>query len=180
MAGVSTKEPNHRVSNPRRILVNIIRRVWGSWATRSLAVGPFATIVDVSVLLLMVKVLHRSTRVGAMMGVLVGSIFTFFANRFFAFRDRDPNVAPAAFKFALTTIGAMLLHGQLVVMLRDHWGIPVVISKILADLLVFSVGQLLMLRYVIFRKKRPPTTDKETSPFQGTDHSHTERYPPAA
>jgi putative flippase GtrA len=143
-------------------LVEIIQRLYQSWATRSLAVGPIATVFDLMVLILCVKVFHTSTRVGAMLGVLTGSIFTFFANRYFAFKDHDPNLAPQALKFAGTTVVAMLVHGQLVVMFRDYWNIPVVISKILADLLVFSVGQLLMLRYVVFPKK------KEASDSQGT------------
>jgi putative flippase GtrA len=157
----------HRNAHPesgKSTIVEIFQRLRQSWATRSLAVGPVATVVDLIVLLACVKVFQSSTRVGAMLGVLAGSVVTFFGNRHFAFRDHDPTLAPQALKFVGTTLLAMVVHGQLVVMLRDYWNVPIVISKILADLLVFSIGQLLMLRYIVFRRKRHESGPVDPTP----------------
>ena len=135
-------------------LLRLVRRAWGSWATRSLAVGGVATALDVMVLLTCVKWLGMRNPVGAMVGVTFGSTFTFFANRHFAFRDHQPRLAPQAIKFALATGSAMVVHASLVWLLADRWLVPVVFAKLIADLCVFSVGQLLMLRYLVFPKQK--------------------------
>lgn len=136
-------------------LKGLIEKAWTSWATRSLAVGAVATLIDISVLLICVKVAGLPNPVGAMCGVCVGAVFSFFANRHFAFQDRHPEMAPQALKFVLTTTAAMGIHASLVWLLTDHWDIPVVIAKMMADVAVFSVGQLLLLRYVVFPRKAP-------------------------
>lgn len=129
------------------------RRLWGSWATRSLAVGALATVIDVLVGAGMLHALGARTRLSAMVGVAVGAAFTFVANRYLAFREHDPKLAKPALRFALATAVAMLFHGQLVVLLRDQLGVPFVFAKVAADVAVFSVGQLLVLRYVVFPKR---------------------------
>lgn len=135
-----------------RTVKGLIRWAWHSWATRSLALGGVATVLDVCVLLTAVKVLKLPNPVGAMCGVCVGATFTFFANKYFAFRDHHPNLAPQALKFALATGGAMLVHAGVVWELADHLHVNVVLAKLLADIAVFSVGQLFLLRYLVFPK----------------------------
>jgi putative flippase GtrA len=129
----------------------LIVRAYNYWVTRSLAVGAVATSIDVLILLTCVKLLDLPTPIGAMTGVAVGSTFTFFANRYFAFRDQTPELAPQALRFAVTTGCAMLVHASIVWWLRDRMGVDVVYAKLIADVLVFSVGQLLVLRYIVFR-----------------------------
>ena len=131
-----------------------VKWAWNSWATRSLAVGGVATVVDVCVLLVCKHFLHLMTPVCAAIGVLVGSTLTFFLNRHFAFRDHKEPAAPQAVKFALATGVCMLIHAGLVGFLTDRLGVPVVVSKLIADICVFSVGQLLVLRYLVFPKKK--------------------------
>src|SRR4051812_9859991 len=70
-------------------LLALLRRLYDSWATRSLAVGAVATAIDVAVLLTSLQLFRlfgRScdggrcgwhTTVGAMIGVTFGSTFTF-------------------------------------------------------------------------------------------------------
>ena len=126
---------------------------WSSWATRSLAMGSLATVVDLSfgaVLLL----LHSPTRAAAMVGTCAGAAFTFFSNRYFAFREHNPKLASPALRFVLVAGASSVVHGQLVVMLRDWWGVPYVPAKIAADLVVFTFAQLLLLRYVVFPRPR--------------------------
>lgn len=130
-----------------------LRRVWESWATRSLAVGAVATVLDIALggtLLL----LGMPTRGAAMTGVVLGAAFTFFANRHFAFKEHHPELASPAFRFVVATVLSSLAHGQLVVWMRDSAGIPFVVSKMGADLVVFTFGQMLLLRYVVFPKKK--------------------------
>lgn len=165
-------------------------RVWRSWATRSLAIGGIATVVDVVVGLSAISI-GLSTRVGAMAGVAVGAAFTFFANRYFAFREHDPKLAKPALKFLLATCVAMLVHGQLVVVLCRAFGVEqadpggftmapppkgdgahvlFVVAKMIADVAVFSVGQLLVLRYLVFPKRRvQPSGAGRTAPAPGVE-----------
>jgi putative flippase GtrA len=138
-----------------RGLIPLVKWAWHSWATRALVVGAIATMLDIVVLLVCVKGFELPNPVGAMVGVLFGSAFTFFANRHFAFRDHNPSLAPQAAKFALATAGGMLAHAQVVYILADRLDVPVVLAKLGADLIVFSVGQVLLLRYFVFPKKKP-------------------------
>ncbi len=150
---------------------NLVRRLWGSWATRSLAMGGLATILDVLVLLLCVHAFRMPNPLAAMVGVTLGAVFTFFANRHFAFRDHRPQLAPQVVKFAIATGTSMFLHAGLVWLLADHFGWHVVIAKLCADVLVFSVGQLFLLRYLVFPKHVPdavePTLADEEPSFSG-------------
>lgn len=130
-------------------------RLWGSWATRSLSMGAIATALDIAVLLVCVKLFGLANPVGAMIGVVAGAVWTFFANRYIAFRDHEPKLAPQALKFGLATFGSMWIHAGAVWLLADRLGLNVVVAKLLADIAVFSVGQLLLLRYVVFPKKKP-------------------------
>jgi putative flippase GtrA len=82
----------------------------------------------------------------------VGSTLAFVLNRAFAFRDKSSPVGPQAFRFALTTLGAMAIHAPLVGILVDRLDVDLIVAKLIADVLVFSVGQLLLLRFLVFRK----------------------------
>lgn len=115
--------------------------------------GAMATALDVMVLLFCVERLRWSNPAGAMAGVAVGAAFAFFANRHFAFRDHHPQLVPQAAKFIAATAMAMVVHALFVWCLADKLGIPVVIAKLIADVAVFSVGQLLVLRYLVFPKR---------------------------
>src|SRR4051794_40876023 len=122
-------------------MLKTLRRLWDSWATRSLAMGGLATVLDVLVLLLCVDGFRLPNPVAAMIGVTVGATFTFFANRHFAFRDHKPDLAPQALKFAIATGGSMFVHAGVVWLLADHFHLHVVIAKLAADVMIFSVGQ---------------------------------------
>jgi putative flippase GtrA len=130
----------------------IVQRVMQSWAARSLQVGALATVVDVCVLLFCKKVLKLPTPAGAAIGVAVGSTIAFFLNRSFAFRAQGTPVAGQAVKFIISTLIAMSIHAPLVGILADWLDVPVVVAKLIADVLVFSIGQLLALRFLVFRK----------------------------
>lgn len=128
-------------------------KAWNSWALRSLAIGGVATLLDIALGTTLLS-LGLPTRAAAMIGVVLGATFTFFANRHFAFREHNPKLASPAIRFIIVTGLSSVVHGQLVVWLRDRYGVPFVISKMAADIVVFTFGQLLLLRYVVFPKKK--------------------------
>jgi putative flippase GtrA len=102
-----------------------------------------------------------TTRVAAMTGTAIGTLFGYFANRFFAFRDHQDQGHHSAWRFILVTSTSTLIHGQLVVWMRDRFGIPFVLAKMASDMVVFNFGQLVVLRYLVFPKRPPdePTVD---------------------
>lgn len=130
----------------------LVQRVMRSWAARSLQVGALATVLDICVLVVCKKVLKLPTPVSAAIGVAIGSTLAFFLNRSFAFRAQGTPVAGQAVKFLISTLIAMSIHAPLVGILADWLDIPVVLAKLMADVLVFSIGQLLAMRFLIFRK----------------------------
>lgn len=143
-------------------LKRFAHKAWKSWATRSLAVGGVATVIDVAFGTFMVSVLLAPSAEAAMSGALLGSVFTFFANRYFAFREKNPKLATPAVRFAIVNGVSIFLHGLLVAWLRDKLGVPFVPAKLASDVVVFSVFQLLLLRYVVFRKS-PEATEPEAA-----------------
>lgn len=153
--------PQMKTVSPARALLT---RVWNSWATRSLAVGAAATVLDIA-LGTSLLTLGVHTRFSAMTGTALGAIFTFVANRYFAFRETTPSktsLGQSAVRFFILTALSSLVHGQVVVWLRDSLGVPFVPAKVVADLAVFTFGQLILLRYVVFpqAKKAKAAVDK--------------------
>lgn len=147
-----------------RLLVRLLTRLWRSWATRSLAVGGVATALDVLTLLACVKLARLPTPLAAMCGVVVGAVWAFFANRRFAFQDSAGRLGPQALRYGVATGVAMLVHAALVGWLADRVGVPVVLAKLGADVAVFTVGQLLLLRYVVFPKGAPAAAATPEAP----------------
>jgi len=167
MAAASpVNEPSLMLDVPdrERNLLSVMRWAWQSWATRSLAVGAAATALDICVLLVCVKLLNLPNPVGAAVGVTVGSTFTFYANKHFAFRDAGAAVGSQALKFVGATACSMVIHASFVWLLADRMGVNVVLAKMIADVAVFSVGQLLVLRYLVFPKAVIPAPVVERVP----------------
>ena len=133
-----------------------LKKVWSGWVSRSLVVGSGATIIDLLIGTIMVHGFGIGTRISAMTGVLVGSAFSYFANRYFAFRERTSDkVVSSILKFVGVTIVSSIVHGQLVVWLTEKLSLSFVAAKLIADIVIFGIGQLFLLRYIVF-----PTTKK--------------------
>lgn len=158
-------------------LARLLARLWRSWATRSLAVGGVATVLDVLTLLACVELARLPTPVAAMAGVVVGAVWAFFANRRFAFPDSRGKLSAQALRYGVATGGAMLVHAALVGWLADRVGVPVVLAKLGADVAVFTVGQLLLLRYVVFPRRELPPPAAAAAPAVDTPTDRDE--PPA-
>ena len=65
-------------------------------------------------------------------------------------------MAPQLLRFAATVSVGIALHASLVHVLADLFFVPVVLAKLVADLAVFGLGQLFLLRYVVFPKAKEP------------------------
>ncbi|MBK7862093.1 MAG: GtrA family protein [Archangiaceae bacterium] len=138
-------------------LKQLLHRIATSWATRSLAVGAVATAVDVVIGNLLVFGLHLSTAVAAMIALAVGSTLNFLGQRRFAFNERK--MATPVMRWVLMTALQIPVHGQLVHVFRDWWGVPFTFAKMGGDVIVFGVLQLVMLRYLVF----PKTPEEEAA-----------------
>lgn len=131
--------------------------------TRSLAVGAAAVALDLTLGLGLITFFAASSRVAAMAGTGLGSVFSYFANRSFAFKDSDAKLRQSALRFALTTVALSVAHGQAVVVLRDRFGVPYVPAKVAADLIVITFTQLVLLRFVVFpRARQAPAVPPES------------------
>lgn len=95
------------------------------------------------------------TRAAAMAGTTVGSTFSYFANRHFAFKDHEEPVAKSGIKYFIMQAVLGIMHGQVTVLLRDNAGVHYILSKMMADMLVVTGPQMLLMRYFIFPKKKP-------------------------
>jgi putative flippase GtrA len=137
-------------------LAATLARLWRGWATRSLAVGAVATLVDVCVLLICVRLLGFPNPLGAAVGVSVGSTVAFFGNRWFAFSDAEKQMGPQVIRFAATVSVGIAIHASLVHVMADLFAVPVVLAKLIADLAVFGLGQLFLLRYLVFPEAKQP------------------------
>lgn len=136
-------------------MLKLLKKIIASWATRSLAVGAVATAIDVSIGSFLVYVLGLPTALSAMLALAVGSTVNFLGQRRFAFNEQK--VATPAARWALMTAAQSVVHGQLVQVFRDGWGVPYPLAKMGGDLLVFGVLQLVLLRVFVFPKKRAET-----------------------
>ena len=135
------------------MLKQLLQKIIRSWATRSLAVGAVATAVDVAIGSFLVFVLELPTALSAMIALVFGSTLNFLGQRRFAFNENK--VATPAARWALMTGGQMLVHGQLVHVFRDWWGVPYPLAKMGGDMLVFGLLQLVLLRLFVFPKRAP-------------------------
>jgi len=132
----------------------LMRRCGVRWASKSLLIGALATAIDLGIGTFCAVVLHLPTRVCTAAGLCVGATLNFLAQRRFAFSDGDTRLGHTFVRWALVTAAQIAVHGQLVTMLRDGLHVPYVPAKMLGDLVVFTLLQLVLLRYVVFPKRK--------------------------
>jgi putative flippase GtrA len=118
------------------------------WATRSLAVGAVAAAFDWSTAatLLWAQV---PTRVATMTGATLGATVSYLGNRFFAFQDIDRHSNSSLLRYATVVAVLIAIHGQTVVALTCV-GFAFPAAKLTADMTVFNLAQLLLLRKFVF------------------------------
>ncbi|MBL8920569.1 MAG: GtrA family protein [Myxococcaceae bacterium] len=131
------------------------RRLERLWAFRSLLVGAGAVLIAL-VIGWIVLGLGGPTRAAAMLGLAVAWLFTYVANRVYAFGDSDATLASSGIKFVAMAVGTTLVHGQVVTWLTDTIGVPFTVAKLAGDVLVVTIPNLLLMRFVVFPKRAPP------------------------
>jgi len=140
--------PGGLLRHPWRTLSRMVRH----WAGLSTLFGSVSTVFDLAVVIALVQLLHYNPAVAAPIGVFVGSAVNFTLNRLFAFRDSRGHVVAQAMRYLLATIIAAAVHAGVVYLLTDRFHVYYVISKFAADILVFTGGNLLLFRYLVFPK----------------------------
>ena len=98
--------------------MKLSERIWKFWAARSLMIGVASTTLDLTTGALVLW-LGGGTRFAAMSGTTLGSTFTYFASRHFAFKDHREPVAKSGLKFFLVQAVLGIAHGQVTVWLRE-------------------------------------------------------------
>jgi putative flippase GtrA len=135
-------------SSPAAGRPSLWTRVRDGWIARSLAVGAVGTVLGMGLGVVLLA-LGGSARWAAMAGTVLGATFAYFANRRFAFPEFRGGTGGSALRFALVTVASIAVHGQLVVWLMGL-GLPFLVAKVAADFIVFNLGQLVLLRYLVF------------------------------
>ncbi|MHB1845371.1 MAG: GtrA family protein [Deltaproteobacteria bacterium] len=136
-------------------LPELWKKAKGSWAIRSLLIGAVASACDLATLIFLVQVVSIDPVPGAALGVAVGATVNFILNRRFAFKDSKGKLGPQLFKYTLTVGAEMSVHATVVFFLSDQWGVNYILAKLTADVLVFAVANLAVLRLFVFPKPKP-------------------------
>ncbi len=139
----------------------LLQRMLRFWAFRSLAVGTISTTVDYSVLLVSVQGLGLSPVPSSTAAVLAGGVVGFILNKYFAFHDQSRRIGAQLVKYGLVFAAELLLHNRLIQFLLERLELHYLLSKLLADVLVFSCLHLLLMRHFIFG---PPTLVEKPRP----------------
>ncbi len=155
-------------------MLKSFKKLIASWATKSLAVGAVATVIDVSIGSFLVYVVQLPTAISAMLALAIGTTVNFLGQRRYAFNEKK--VATPALRWALMTAAQSLVHGQLVHVLRDWWGVPYPLAKMGSDVLIFGVLQLVLLRVFVFA--RPRAEAATSSPSESAPEQAVEPAPP--
>ncbi len=141
--------------DPQPYLCQVFERIKNSWIGRSLLVNSGASLVDWLTVLTVLRLFHAPTPVGTVCGLIVGSTFSFLANRRFAFHSHSA-AGPQLVRFALGMAALMALHAAVVGTLVDRMHVPLLYAKMGADLCIMATGQLLMFRLFVFAPPRAP------------------------
>ena len=149
-----------------------LKKLWSGWVSRSLVIGGGATLIDLVIGTIMHHGFGISARVSAMTGVIAGAAFSYFANRYFAFRERTSDkVVSSMLKFVGVAIISSIVHGQVVVWLTEKISLPFVAAKVIADIVIFGVSQLFVLRYIVFPKSKRDDAAAQSKPSLGISGS---------
>ncbi len=150
-----TTPPETRRAVLRAVLrhpLNALTQAVRHWAGLSTIFGSVSTVFDLGLVIFLVQVFHYNAALAAPIGVFFGSSVNFTLNRLFAFRDSRGHVAAQAMRYFLGTVIAAAVHAGVVYLLTDRLHLYYVLSKFAADILVFTGGNLLLFRYLVFPK----------------------------
>lgn len=129
-------------------------RLASRWFVRSLLVGAVSSACDYGTLLFCARVLQWPSAFCAACGLAVGSTLSFTLNRCVAFTDCRTPLWSSALRYAGAIGALMVVHASAVGLLTDRAQVPILVSKLIADVTILSAGQLLLLRYIVFPRNK--------------------------
>lgn len=124
------------------------------WALRTLESGAASTLIDLATLVTLVRLLHWNPVPAAACGVAVGATTNFILARAYAFGDSHRSLGREIARYVGGMALAVGIHASLVYFLADRLHVYYVLAKLVADVLVFGVGNLFLFRMVVFPKLR--------------------------
>jgi putative flippase GtrA len=121
------------------------------WFTRSLAVGAVASGCDWATAGTLLWC-RAPTLVATICGTTLGATIGYLGNRYFAFSDHDTHDNGSLLRFVVVCSFSIAVHGQVVLWLTAV-GLVFAGAKLIADMAVFNVGQLYLLRRFVFPRR---------------------------
>lgn len=114
--------------------------------------GICATVVDVSLLVLMVE--HgTAVALAAFIAAACGAAVGFVMNKYIAFRDRSPISARQLGRFACVAVATALLMAAAMQIIAVKLGAPYLVAKVLCSALVFVAWTYPAQRRLVFRRR---------------------------
>ena len=123
--------------------------------------GIAATIVDVSVLVLLVEVIGLSIPVAAFLASAAGAVMNFVLNKYIAFRDRSPITIQQLARFGAVAVATALLMALAMKLVAVELGVPYVAAKLLCSVTIFMIWTYPAQRRLVFSRVR---AHADTSP----------------
>ena len=115
--------------------------------------GVAATVVDVSLLVLLVK--HGTlVALAAFIAASCGAAVGFTMNKYIAFRDRSPISVEQLGRFAFVAVVTALLMAGAMQLFAVHFGVPVLLAKLACSALVFVAWTYPAQRRLVFRRSQ--------------------------
>jgi putative flippase GtrA len=129
------------------------QRLWT--LVRSYLVGIPATASDLGLLWLLVGGLGLSKELANVPSLLAGVLVQFFGNKFFAFRDRSPNLLRQGVLFALIEVGTLFLNWLAYHLLVTYTDVHYLLARMIGTAGVYLAFSF-PLWGLIFRPTPPP------------------------
>jgi putative flippase GtrA len=117
--------------------------------------GLMSSIVDVTVLLVMVELVGAHVTLAAFAAASAGAVSSFCISKFWAFSDPSPLRLPQIARFGLMAVGAALLLASGVHVLAVWLRLPYLFAKAVSAVAVFCGWTYPVQSRLIFRRPRP-------------------------
>ncbi len=112
-----------------------------------------STIIDYSVLLIWVEVLHRYYPFGVALGASFGSVANFFMNRHWSFEASKSVLHWQALRYAIVSLGSLILNTSGVYALTEYAGLYYLVSQVTISICVGLFYNFPLNRFFVYKKK---------------------------
>ncbi len=119
--------------------------------TRAQVASAVASVVDFTVLIFSVEGVGIWYVAATAIGAASGAITNFLLNRNWSFRARSEGMRTQALRYALVSLGSLILNSAGVYLVTDLGGAPYVISKAIVSFLVGLLFNFPLHRRFVFR-----------------------------